>query len=622
MRTQLPIIAALILMGLGTTYPQLTYAQEEYEATSENPDDIVTEDLSVSSDVSGEPQENSSDDQVIEEEPSTEEDQTAVEDAHQSQSNNEEVVHYAPTKSRSALLNVDYERIESLGLLTSPSEGSLGRDLWNDTRRSFISEFLPLMPQPTSSPTHQQMIMGLLLSEANSNLINKDIEIEPGKDILTLRLEKLNELGAYTQSYKLYSKLNEEPYHSNLGKAGIIAMMMNGEKSVACLEYKTMAERNFEDSFWNDLALYCGYVLTTDDTRASARMNMERAGTGILQEISKNEGLKINYTPSRFSELNEFERAILVSEERIGWPALSNGYIDELPLNHLGMFLARRDLSQDERFMVLNAAARKGLANSKMLGEFYTSVFDADLRQLENPDNLGWKQIPYSYQKAKLSRSESEKWQYVNAALPMMAQYGVSAFLPFAEILQTLDANEQNESTIVKGLEIISAAGANFPGKWARFYSQLTPQGETQSKLAFISAFMSPQSSGNLVESPQISQYLEMLPEEKRINYSNIIENLDKDYETIHNADRIYGKDFDLTLKDRYVMPTPRVWNQLIDSSENKRIGEAVLLTTVVLRDIPLGNNYPGVTSDVLHSLNTVGLTNLSRSLALEAILE
>lgn len=527
-----------------------------------------------------------------------------------------------PKKTKSAVLDVDLANLESIGLLKTPAENSLGRDLWNDTRRSFLTEFIPLIPEPNPSPAHQRMVMGLLLSETSPQLVVKDEDITPGKDILTLRLEKLLELGAYLQAYKLYSQINAEPYHSNLAKAGILAMLFNGEKAVACLEYKTLDDRKFEDPFWDEMALYCNYLLSVKEGRDKAAELLSLSSLGTLRDIGANQKFKVNYSTERFKSLDVLERAIVMADERIVWPALSSKMLRELPLNHLGMILARKDLKKEERFTALRAAALRGLANASMLGEFYTAIFDSDLRQLENPQNLGWKQIPYAYQKAKTAHNDEEKWEYINSALPMIQEYGAHTFIPFGEFLQTLDAKGQSESTILRGLDIIKVSGSNFPGKWSRFYSQLDPKTKNQKKLVFISAMMTTQSASSLIENPAILQYLDSLGEEKRIIYSSVIENLDKNLKNIHNADGAYGKDTDLTLPERYAMPTPRVWNQLIESSQNKRIGEAVLLTSVMLRDIPLDEHYPGVIGDVLQSLNTVGLTNLSKSLALETVLD
>jgi hypothetical protein len=528
-----------------------------------------------------------------------------------------------PIKKRPAVLKVDYNQLEALGLYTTPAEGSLGRDLWSNTRRSFLMEFLPLLPDPTSSAAHRHMVMGLLLSEANPALIENDVRVEAGKDVFTMRLERLNEMGAYHYSYKLFSKVSDEPYHENLAKAGIIAMLFNNERSVACLEYKTMVDRDFSHPFWGDMAIYCDYVLGDEQGKIAAREAMQQSELQILRDIAADDNFKINYSTARFEDISEFERALLVAGKRVVWPEISRSSLSKLPLNHLGIFVSRNDLSKDERFLVLTEAARRGLIDSSILGSFYTQVFDEELRQLENPGNIGWKQLPFSYQRAKFAQTDAEKWNFLLRAFDGFDHYGAASFMPFATILQTIDIQEQKASTALKSLKIVSLASVNYPGRWARFYSQLSAETKLEHKLIFIAELMTASNiDEELMKTEKISGFLGKLDEDLRIKYSSIIENVDKDYKNIHNAGEIYGKDLDLTLADRYVMPVPRVWNQLVNSSQNKRIGEAVLLTSVVLRDAPLGKQYPGVITDVLHSLSTAGLTNLSRNLSLEIILE
>lgn len=201
-------------------------------------------------------------------------------------------------EKRPAVLKINYNRMESLGLYNTPSDGSLGRDLWDNTRRSFLVGFLPKLPSPSAhSFTHQRMVMGLLLSEANAGLIIDDMDIEPGKDILTLRLKRLNQMGAYKQAFDLYSMLGQEPYHEELAKAGITAMLYNGERSLACLEYKTVQDRDFSDNFWADLSLYCNYALN-DEQDTTARDDLEKSSLKILKISAKMRDINFPIPPS------------------------------------------------------------------------------------------------------------------------------------------------------------------------------------------------------------------------------------------------------------------------------------------------------------------------------------
>lgn len=525
-------------------------------------------------------------------------------------------------KKRPAVLDVNYNRMESLGLYNTPADGSLGRDLWNNTRRSFLTGFLPLTPQPSPhSFAHQRMVIGLLLSEANANLIRDDIDIEPGKDVLTLRLNRLNDIGAYKQAFDLYSKLGQEPYHSDLAKAGITAMLYNGERSLACLEYKTVADRDFTDEFWGNLSLYCNYALN-DEQNLTARDNLGRSSLKTFKNIADNAGYKLSYSAKRLNDLSDLERAVLVAENRLIWPDITPNFLSSIPPHHLGILVARKPMNNYDRFLILSAAANAGLVGNKALKSFYTRVYDEELRQLENPENQGWKTIPLAYHRIENTRNTAEKWEHLRSAMAFMDTYGAGALIPFGASIQTLDVEGQNESVILKAVRIIESSGENLPGKWSRHYTQIKPASKSENKIRLISEIMSNQRPEEILQSADLKEYFDSLTARHKAQYFNIIENLDKDLKDIHNADAIYVNDFDLTFTERYVMPMPRVWNQLVNSSQDKRIGEAVLLSTVMLQKHSLGDLYPGVAADVLQSINTVGLTNISKALALESVLD
>ncbi len=524
---------------------------------------------------------------------------------------------------RPEILRVNTKKIESLGLYETPNDGSLGRDLWDNTRRSFLMEYMPRIPQPDiGSPEHQRLVMGLLLSKANADLVEEDAEFVPGKDILTLRLQKLMDVGAYKQAFTLYSSLGEEPYHPELAQAGITAMLFNGERSLACLEYKTVQDRDFQAPIWSNISAYCHYVMGDEGGDDGARATLKNSDLPILRSIAANDGYNASYSQASFDKMETFERAVLAGEKRINWPAINSGTLKAMPNAYLGMLVSTPPASKADQFEVLIESARRGIVGPTILGKFYTQVFDEDLRQLDNPQNLGWKQLPYSYVMAKKSKNEKEKWGYLSNALPLMDNYGAASFIPFGDLLQTMDVYQESTSVMGDAVRIVKASGINFPGKWTRYYTQNNPQNKFESKMRVLAKIMSTTSTYNSEQDTDINDYFKNADNNTKYKYFNIIENLDKAENNIHNANEIYGNDFGLTSTERYVMPMPSVWDRLVNSSQSKRIGETVLLSTVILHQQSLGEMYPGLASDVLQTFNTVGLTKTSRALAFELILD
>lgn len=532
-------------------------------------------------------------------------------------------------RKRPAVLRVDYDQIESIGLYETPSDGNLGRDLWDKSRRSFLVEMIPNIPAPNpKSFTHQRMVAGLLLSQSNAALIDNDIDAEPGMDIFTLRMNHLLRMGAYKQAFDMYAKLGEEPYHPSLAKAGILSMLYNGERSLACLEYKTMEDRDFTEEFWTDIALYCDYALS-EGNAADARAALAGSNLQVLKDIAANSQYKVAYSGQRLGAMSDTERAILVAENRINWPEISGKLVATMPMEHLGILIARKALKNPERFVVMSGAANRGLVSNTMLRGFYSRVFDEELRQRENPQNLGWKQIVYSYVMTGRAKTNNEKWSYINQALELLPSYGAGAFIPFGQLLQPLEADKQSATTINRALRVINASGENIPGRWVKHYMADAPSGRFGQKMFLISGISSSISSETLLGSPSLQDYFNNFKKNESKQYYNIIENLDSDDGNIHNATNVYVNDKDSgdgeatdTAGKGFAQTSPRMWELLRGSGQNKRIGETVILSTVILDSHRLMDLDPLVVGDVLRNLNNVGLTNTSKALAIEAIRE
>ena len=68
-------------------------------------------------------------------------------------------------------------------------------------------------------------------------------------------------------------------------------------------------------------------------------------------------------------------------------------------------------------------------------------------------------------------------------------------------------------------------------------------------------------------------------------------------------------------------MQTVTTQNQLVQASHNGHIGETVLLAVTALYETPLDKIQPGMFSDTLSSLRNVGLTEISDTVAIRAVL-
>lgn len=521
---------------------------------------------------------------------------------------------------RPKILDVDLDRIESIGLIRTPKDGGLGRDLWSKSDRKEISYLLKKLPTPDPKlPAHKRLVWGALLSVTNAELIVTENEDDIETDILTIRLNKLMDFGAYKQALDMYTQINHEPYHPALAKAGLLAMLYNGEKSLACLEYKTLEDRDFNGKFWTDMNLYCRYVL---EDNKEARHALKKANSSVLKKIASNSKYSVTYKRDSFKKLGPLSRAILIAEERLTKGRLDSQTIKAMPLSHLGLFLRRDDLSNSEKFYVIARAVDTGLDTSESLRDFYKEHYKKRLKDSKIEDIQGWQRLPAAYHAINNAAKGGEQWAVFNSISPLMEQYGTGAFSPFANILEDLAIKELSRSQILKAITVLHHEQIAIPRKWAEFFLKKKNKKFADKKLATLGIIATPsyRLNDNDIDIVQTLKAQNTGTLEKNIN--NIIENIDKRIKDAHNAPKVYENYFDLTSYDNYVMPTHSVWDRLRESGQNGQIGTTVLLSTQILRQWDADKLYPGFISDVFDNLSNVGLTNITESLTTSLVLE
>ena len=83
----------------------------------------------------------------------------------------------------------------------------------------------------------------------------------------------------------------------------------------------------------------------------------------------------------------------------------------------------------------------------------------------------------------------------------------------------------------------------------------------------------------------------------------------------------VYEKQEGLTPTDDYVMPLSGLLERLAESKKDKRLGETVLISSILLEPLKPSAIDGALLGQVLDSLITVGLTKEAQSLANEVML-
>lgn len=525
---------------------------------------------------------------------------------------------------------VDYKIIESYGLPAHDPRESLGRDLWRDSKHSVILARLTELPQANRYRTLQDLSRRLLLATADTALIKYDAAPQAGSDLLTLRLEKLLEIGAYEDAFTLYSRHPESPYHERLARAGILAAFYSRQPALGCLEVKTL-ENRFEDvPFWQQVSQICAYILSKTGKAEINRPPVTESK--ILRKMLEKESYRYRIDKfDDFAGLTPLEVAGLVADKRFDMSRLEIGAGGDLPLHVVALLMKEPSLSADQRFSLTVQAASRGILPVSQLARFYEEQADllfgkqsktslADYQKI-----TGWKRVPYLYKAARNVRDDREGAAIAAQALRLVSEYGTAPLWPFADTLARSGPEEWDFPMIRNGFTVLLETGHDIPDAWqkARFEALGPSQSPSEHELLYYAAFRIGELSTNTLEEDVDFIGSSEILGPKRLGLLGVIyETLDNGIE-LHNISgaEIYENNSGLTSALDYVMPLGGLMEDLETAEKDRRLGEVILLSSIALGDIPPERIDGGLLREVIGGFLTVGLTKEARSLAREVIL-
>ena len=529
---------------------------------------------------------------------------------------------------------MDVRAMESIGPLTNPLLGSLGDDMWDGTRRAAVMEWLPQLPEGDVIRPMQLLARRLLLTNGNVRMLRGDQSPAAGTDLLTLRLEKLLNMGAFQDAVDLYTLIEGEAAHDRLARAGVMALLSAGYPAQACLEVRAAhrAKAPMEDSekFWSWMDSTCAFVQAQsvravrdpDLVRTSAPSLPDGVADAVAELPALNALLRRNdyrhsiATPKELEEMHPVERAVLRGLGRLDYSRLKLRGADEINAPVLMTIATDRNAPARVRTTLMIEAARRGLATPEMLGAFYLS--------LEGGSGSGVAERYAAYDAAEKGRARNG---LLGDLLDSALTTEPVALLPFAAGVPDLNPANLSHKQIESGLELMLEAGMLPPARWVRawlagesgdslknrkkvvlYLANLLPENLPTDSIPFPDETLKP-----VFASPESAEAREMWAVFSGLRRAN----------ALHNAadPKAYEKLVDLTVNDDYVMPVDGLMNQIRDAARQGRIGETVLLGAVALKGHTTGTNHPAIFTELLVSLDTVGLKEEARHLALGVML-
>lgn len=538
-----------------------------------------------------------------------------------------------PTKAVEARLppvkNIPIEQLELHGLLTSPADRSLGIDLWHGSARATVNKLLPQIPAASRYRTLQDLTARMLLTETESGFLTGG-RAQPGEDLMTLRLEKLIEIGAYDEAARLYALNPGRPYHERLARAGVTAMLLGERRALGCLEVKALSEAYKDVDFWQQADGICTIFMAGNlgKSKQSPVPTAIFANSPVLQKIVDNNNASFRPDDmAALADLNPLERIGVFTLSRVDYSKIARVSLADMMKAEpsiLSAMLGEASLSPRLRLFASIAAVHNGAAPVSRLAAFYESEA-AQSGQDDSKLGRGWKALPSLYRQAKNYSPGNARDGVLQQALALRRTFGTASLLPFAPMLAESDPGNLPPESIAASLAVMVKAGQDIPVKWRQLgLAVLSPEHRGGDDALAYFAFDISQGFRPFkdLEASELQQFFTKMDPRTAKIVKTIYEKLDKGNK-LHNidAEEAYEKDPVLTASDDYVMPLSSLLSDLELAEKDKRLGEIILISSVLLRSTPAGKITPEVLGEVLDGFKTVGLTREARELAAEVVL-
>lgn len=524
---------------------------------------------------------------------------------------------------------------ETLGLLTSQAEGSLGPDLWKGQSRKTIVSSLQAIKEPINAPMHDLLVRALLTTASPPAKVDDKDDI----DLFALRLQKLVSLGEFTKAVELYKKHDDQtPLSPAAIESGIEALIGSGKMGLACLESKAAPVRaeSPPSAFFADVDFFCKTLLSpvsgSDDELRLAN------ATRVFQE---------NYklpNPTSFDELNKMGTLQVLSLFKTGSLSIflqSAPNFQGLSGRNISLLLNQNPESVDIRIGLSVEAAHRGLLSIEDLGKAYSEAFgqispSGVTSSKITPNTSKWDNFLSLYMKVASAGSAASVPDLTSLLRLAEPFGGGKALLPLAPLygsLPVVPANLSDQEAYVM-LEIILLAGEALPEALAKRIVQDDSVSNEQSvhsgEMILLSGSQK-SSSNKKEEKTSVDKKVSSEENSPSLNKENGQEtSLSKALKIVFDETKvqegfrqeIYDNIFRLTAPDNYVMHSTELIKILRKATKERHAGEVILVGLQILSEQPLESIHPAVLYLVLSSFKAVGLSEETVSLARLALVE
>ena len=322
---------------------------------------------------------------------------------------------------------------------------------------------------------------------------------------------------------------------------------------------------------------------------------------------------------------------MLHADNRIDFSGFNISDAQKMPHHVVRLLLDSPTISEEARFRLNVESARRGLISVQELTDYYNTLGEDIVGSRETSLKAyanvgGWKRLPYLYFASGNVAKGEEMKTILTKAIQLEDEYGNAAIWPFLDIFKSLSPDSISDSMIRTGIRVFTHTITPIPDSWAeRWIASHNNLPTTYDQLSATDY------AALLNSDISLDKVLQPIDKEEEVegnlshqqHLTNIIyEKLDKSRK-LHNyvPKIVYEKQEGLTPTDDYVMPLSGLLERLAESKKDKRLGETVLISSILLEPLKPSAIDGALLGQVLDSLITVGLTKEAQSLANEVML-
>ena len=514
----------------------------------------------------------------------------------------------------------------TVGTITE-DEGGLGYDMWSGTERNIIQNYLKNLPINKESDTAIELIKKLLLSNAKVPKSNGEI------DLILIRINKLIELGDFDNAKSLIDLVNKKDNEEILIKQTEINLSLNNF-DLACSNIEEERKSFKQNLFWRKVEIFCQIL--------NGKTNKANLSLSLLKEEK-------NFNDENFLKIIDS----LIYKDEINDESLVNLNLLNLVMTRVANINIKESyvLNDDPLLLTMiyrmpNAPIKlriEAIEKSKKLlnlpietiEEIYNSY---DLKEKDKKisldDNilLGSETQSILFQMAIAEDDEEKKAKIIQKSLELASINGNFTLISKLNLNSLLEIKPSKKLSWFSNYAAKSLLISNKKEEAMKWYEISKKEKDKNTELF-----------NNFIELWVIVELLNLKDKEnqyKNISQNEILKSIDK-FDS-QNKKLVFDTLGFYILENFGMKINPQFWlinldNQEIESkqlpnsslisllknaSENKKVGETILLILMSLDNKNFNQLHPFFLQIVISSLNQIGLQEKAFDLAMETLIE